>query len=128
MPRCVLVAEHGAYRASTEPAQLAECCPRTGNGRVIVTSRDRAVAQFGPALIVDVFDLDTAERYLIARSGRDDAPGARRLARAVDCLPLALALPARTARPVRASITPHDDRRGRYSRRRACAIGSFGGD
>jgi hypothetical protein len=38
------------------PEQLRDCCPGSGNGRVIVTTRDRAFAQFGPTLCVDVFD------------------------------------------------------------------------
>ena len=37
-----------------------------GNGRVIVTTRDRAMAQFGPALSIDVFDERTAVEYLLA--------------------------------------------------------------
>jgi hypothetical protein len=34
--------------------------PRGGNGRVLVTSRDRSLRQFGPVLTIDVFDEDTA--------------------------------------------------------------------
>ena len=42
------------------PAQLADCLPRAGNGRVLVTSRNREVRQFAPALSLDVFDEQTA--------------------------------------------------------------------
>ena len=73
------------------PAHLAKLVPRAGVGHVLVTSRDRALRQLAPVLVVDVFDEDTATRYLTERSGRrDDAPGARGLARALGCLPLAL--------------------------------------
>jgi DNA-binding SARP family transcriptional activator/tetratricopeptide (TPR) repeat protein len=64
---------------------------RTGNGRVLVTSRDRTLRQFGPVLTVDVFDEDTATAYLSDRAGRPgDEPSARQLARGLGCLPLAL--------------------------------------
>ncbi len=72
-------------------AQLADCLPRAGSGRVLVTSRHREVRQFAPALSLDVFDEQTAVKYLIERAERpDDRPGAERLARALGCLPLAL--------------------------------------
>lgn len=75
--------------ASSE--QLDKLLPRTGNGRVLVTSRDRSLRQFGPVLTLDVFDEETATRYLTDRAGRphDDAP-ARLLTRSLGCLPLAL--------------------------------------
>jgi len=73
------------------PEQLEQCCPRGGRGRVLVTSRDRALRQFGPVLTVDVFDEDTAAAYLIERAGRPgDRRTAQRLAVALGCLPLAL--------------------------------------
>jgi hypothetical protein len=72
--------------------QLEGLLPRGERGRVLVTSRDRTLRQFGPVLAVDVFDEDTATRYLIERAERlDDEAGARELARALGCLPLALA-------------------------------------
>jgi hypothetical protein len=73
------------------PRYLVGCCPSAGNGRVIVTTRDRGMSQFGPALAVDVFDDETALEYLVARSGRaDDCEGATRLAQGLGFLPLAL--------------------------------------
>jgi DNA-binding SARP family transcriptional activator len=73
------------------PEQLSGCCPSSGNGRVIITTRDRAMAQFGAAVRVDVFDEATAVEYLLATSGRaGNRDGAVRLARALGCLPLAL--------------------------------------
>jgi tetratricopeptide (TPR) repeat protein len=73
------------------PAQLSACCPSTGNGRVLVTSRQRGFGDFGPAFRVGVLDLQAAEEYLVEWAGRpDDRAGARRLAAALGCLPLAL--------------------------------------
>lgn len=73
------------------PVQLERLCPRTGTGRVLVTSRDRALRQFGQLVPVDVFDGATATAYLVDRAERpgDDA-AARQLAMALGCLPLAL--------------------------------------
>ena len=73
------------------PADLDSLLPRAGFGHVLVTSRDRALREFAPVLAVDVFDEDTATAYLTERTGRlHDADGARSLARALGCLPLAL--------------------------------------
>jgi tetratricopeptide (TPR) repeat protein len=73
------------------PAQLADCLPRAGNGRVLVTSRNREVRQFAPALSLDVFEEQTAVDYLTERANRpNDRAGAERLARALGYLPLAL--------------------------------------
>lgn len=71
---------------------LQGCCPRCGNGRVIITTRDRSMAQYATTLEVDVFDESTAVEYLVARARRpDDHEAARRVAVALGCLPLALA-------------------------------------
>jgi tetratricopeptide (TPR) repeat protein len=71
--------------------QLAQWRLRPGSGRVLVTSRDRALRQFGRVLPIDVFDEDSAIAYLTDRAGRpDDEPAARQLARALGLLPLAL--------------------------------------
>ncbi len=73
------------------PAQLPACLPRAGNGRVLVTSRNRAVREFAPVLPLDVFDPETALQYLVERAQRPhDLAGAERLARALGYLPLAL--------------------------------------
>ncbi len=72
-------------------AALNDCLPRGGNGRVLVTSRNRELRQFAPVLALDVFDPATATGYLIERAGRpSDRAGAERLARALGYLPLAL--------------------------------------
>ena len=72
--------------------QLGGLLPGGGSsGRVLVTSRDRALRQFGPVLTVGVFDEDTATRYLTERADRlGDEHAAQTLARALGCLPLAL--------------------------------------
>jgi DNA-binding SARP family transcriptional activator len=73
------------------PEQLLDRYPSAGNGRIIVTTRDRRLAQFGPELRVDVFDEATGVEYLLATSGRaEDRDSATRLARALGFLPLAL--------------------------------------
>jgi hypothetical protein len=59
------------------PEQLPGCCPSAGNGRVIITTRHRGMAQFGPALAVDVFDEATAVEYLLRISGRAEDRDAR---------------------------------------------------
>ncbi len=76
---------------SSRPRSFADCLPRGGNGRVLVTSRNREVRQFAPALSLDVFDEQTAVQYLLERAKRpDDRAGAQRLARALGYLPRAL--------------------------------------
>jgi tetratricopeptide (TPR) repeat protein len=73
------------------PERLAQLRPRGGEGRVLVTSRDRGLRQYGPLVTVDVFDESTATAYLAERADRpDDVRAARQLARALGCLPLAL--------------------------------------
>ena len=68
--------------------------PSSGHGRVLVTSRHRGgYDAFGAELAVDVFDADTARRYLLARSGRsgEETGDADAVAAALGYLPLALA-------------------------------------
>jgi hypothetical protein len=73
------------------PAQLQRLLPRTSRGRILVTSRDRRLREFGRVLTIDVFDEDTATAYLADRADRpDDETGARELAAALGYLPLAL--------------------------------------
>lgn len=70
---------------------LENCCPRYGNGRVIVTSRDRRLVQFGTQLELQPFDEDLAVEFLVRRTRRDgERADARRVARALGNLPLAL--------------------------------------
>ena len=63
------------------PPSSRACLPRGGNGRVLVTARNREVRQFAPVLSLDVFDEPTAVDYLNERAGRPhDRDGAQRLA------------------------------------------------
>ncbi|MGO9972793.1 MAG: FxSxx-COOH system tetratricopeptide repeat protein [Solirubrobacteraceae bacterium] len=72
-------------------ATLYDCLPRAGNGRALVTSRNREVRQFAPVLSLDVFDPASAVGYLTERAQRpDDRAGAERLAPGLGYLPLAL--------------------------------------
>jgi hypothetical protein len=74
------------------PQQLERLRPPGGVGRVLVTSRDRALRQFGPVLTLDVFDEDTATRYLPAhRAPRRPGRGARAGARPWVVAPRAIA-------------------------------------
>jgi tetratricopeptide (TPR) repeat protein len=75
------------------PGALAEL-PAAGNGQVLVTSRHRGgYDAFGAELAVDVFNAQTARRYLLARTGRTnlEAAAADAVAAALGFLPLALA-------------------------------------
>lgn len=73
------------------PEDLEACMPRFGGGRVIVTSRNRAVAHYVPALPLGPFKPSTAIDYLVRQSRRaNDRESAARLAEALGYLPLAL--------------------------------------
>ncbi len=73
------------------PEDLDAACPAGGNGRVLITSRNQELKAVAPGPRVDVFDEDTATRYLIDRTGRTgEQDDARALARALGGLPLAL--------------------------------------
>jgi len=73
------------------PDQLEDLTPGSGRGRVLVTSRDQALREFGPVTAVDVFDEEVGSAYLITRTARPtDERDARKLATALGGLPLAL--------------------------------------
>src|SRR5262249_36728803 len=42
-----------------DPEQVQRLAPSAGNGRVLITSRHRGLAQFGSAVTLQVFDQDT---------------------------------------------------------------------
>jgi tetratricopeptide (TPR) repeat protein len=73
------------------PAALQEL-PVSGNGRILATTRHRGGYEgLGSELAVDVLGLDSAVKFLMARSGRaDEKRDARAVATAVGCFPLAL--------------------------------------
>jgi len=71
--------------------QLERVRPHGRRGKVLATSRDRTLRRYGRLITVDVFDPDTATTYLTERADRPgDTAGARDLAEALGCLPLAL--------------------------------------
>jgi tetratricopeptide (TPR) repeat protein len=84
--RCLLVFDNAA-----DPADLLPFLPAAGAARVLVTSNERAVAELGAGVAVDVFTWEEALAFLAGRTGSDDAAGARLLAGELGRLPLALA-------------------------------------
>jgi hypothetical protein len=75
----------------TDPAHVMPHLPATGSAQIVLTSASHAIDQLGTRVPVDLFSLDTAVRFLADSTGLQDAPGARKLARELGCLPLALA-------------------------------------
>jgi tetratricopeptide (TPR) repeat protein len=77
-----------------DPEMLNRWCPATGSGRILVTARNRGLApDFGRELYLDVFNLEEATKYLLARSRHSEAERApaAAVATALGRLPLALA-------------------------------------
>ena len=72
--------------------------PATGGTQLVVTSTDRAFADWGELVDVSVFTRQESVRYLAERTGLDDPPGANAVARELGDLPLALAQAAATAK------------------------------
>lgn len=74
-----------------DPATLRELSPTAGRGDILVTTRHRGLADFGPPVSVVAFDVDEGCRYLLDRTGRDyEEDAAREVAGALGGLPLAL--------------------------------------
>ena len=84
--RCLLVFDNAA-----DPADLLPFLPAAGAARVLITSNERAVADLGAGVAVDVFTWEEALAFLAGRTGSADAEGARLLAGELGRLPLALA-------------------------------------
>ena len=84
--RCLLVFDNAA-----DPADLLPFLPAAGAARVLITSNERAVAEMGAGVAVDVFTEAEALAFLAGRTGSADTAGARLLAGELGCLPLALA-------------------------------------
>ncbi|MCB8926743.1 MAG: tetratricopeptide repeat protein [Ardenticatenaceae bacterium] len=82
-----------------EPAQLAPYLPRSGNGHVLITSRNPNYSGLGKVLELGLFDLDKAVAFLFQRKeakgqkverGSEAWQAAAALAEALGRLPLAL--------------------------------------
>ena len=95
-----VVAVHGALAGSAAewllvfdnapgPEEVEAFVPPTGNGRVLITSRN-ALWPPGQGLEVPVLDLEAAADFLAARTGDTDRRAAAALAEAMGGLPLAL--------------------------------------
>jgi hypothetical protein len=84
--QCLLVLDNAA-----DPASLLPFLPAAGNSRVLITSNERAVAELGAGVPVDVFTQAEALAFLAGRTGSADTGGARLLAAELGRLPLALA-------------------------------------
>ncbi|MFI9012083.1 NB-ARC domain-containing protein [Actinosynnema sp. NPDC053489] len=83
---------------AVDPDVVARWLPRHGPARVVVTTTDHAIADFGTAIALDLFDWRESLAYLRERTGSTDEEGALRLVAEVDRLPLALALAAALVR------------------------------
>lgn len=73
-----------------DPEVLAAVLPPTGDGEVIVTSRNPAWRGLGPTLTVPPFDREESRAFLGRRSGEHDPVLVDELAEALSDLPLAL--------------------------------------
>jgi tetratricopeptide (TPR) repeat protein len=69
---------------------LREWLPQNRAGHVVITSRDPNWAGVAKPLEVEVLTREDAVRFLLQRTGQDDAEAARLLAEALGDLPLAL--------------------------------------
>ncbi|WP_157984828.1 DUF7779 domain-containing protein [Lentzea terrae] len=83
----------------TDPAHVVPHLPATGSAQIVLTSASHAIDQLGTRVPVELFSPDTAVRFLTDSTGLPDVAGARKLARELGYLPLALAQAA--ARVVR---------------------------
>jgi tetratricopeptide (TPR) repeat protein len=77
------------YDNVTSPDQIDDLLP-SGDARALITSRFADWSAVAEEVSLNVLPLDEAAACLHRRTGRKDAEGARTLAEAVGCLPLAL--------------------------------------
>jgi tetratricopeptide (TPR) repeat protein len=76
---------------ATDPDVLRKFLPATGRTHLVVTSTDRAFADWGVPVDVSVFTRPESVGYLAERTGLDDQIGADAVADQLGDLPLALA-------------------------------------
>jgi tetratricopeptide (TPR) repeat protein len=77
------------YDNVTAPDQIANLLPSAG-ARVLITSRFSDWSELADEVALDVLLPEQAVALLQSRTGRSDAAGAKTLAEALGCLPLAL--------------------------------------
>src|SRR6266511_2014122 len=77
------------YDNVSAPDAIAELLPPAG-ARVLITSRFSDWSELADEVALDVLPLAEAVTFLQGRAGRSDAAGAKMLAEALGCLPLAL--------------------------------------
>jgi tetratricopeptide (TPR) repeat protein len=77
------------YDNVTKPEDIEDFLP-TSATRVMITSRFSDWSGWASSLALDVFSPDVAAGFLLDRTKRPDAAGARFLAETLGCLPLAL--------------------------------------
>jgi hypothetical protein len=77
------------YDNVTTPEDIFDLLP-SGDARVLITSRFSDWTAFADEVPLDALPLQEAVAFLQGRSGREDAAGAKMLAEALGCLPLAL--------------------------------------
>ena len=77
------------YDNVTAPDHVADLLPSAG-ARVLITSRFSDWGEVADEVALDVLPLEEAVALLQGRTARSDAAGARMLAEALGCLPLAL--------------------------------------
>jgi tetratricopeptide (TPR) repeat protein len=77
------------YDNVSSPDEIAEFLPSAG-ARLLITSRFADWSEWAEEIALDVLSLEEAIAFLQSRTGRRDAAGAKTLAEALGCLPLAL--------------------------------------
>ena len=77
------------YDNVTSPNEIADLLPSAG-ARVLITSRFSDWSGLADEVALSILPIEEAMALLRDRAGREDAAGARKLAEALGCLPLAL--------------------------------------
>jgi hypothetical protein len=77
------------YDNVTSPSEIADLLPSAG-ARVLITSRFSDWSGLADEVALNILSPQEAVAFLQGRAGREDEAGARKLAEALGCLPLAL--------------------------------------